>query len=136
MAARWLLKSEPDEYSFEDLERDGRTVWDGVRNAVAARNMRQVQPGDDLFFYHTGKQRAIVGVARAESEAYPDPDADEERWVVFELSPVRRLPRPVSLTEIKAVDEFDDWELVRQPRLSVMPVPGPVWSRILEMSEG
>ncbi|NIR42511.1 MAG: EVE domain-containing protein [Gemmatimonadetes bacterium] len=136
MGAKWLLKSEPDEYSFDDLEREGRAVWDGVRNAVALRNMRQVQAGDGAFFYHTGKERAIVGVARIESDPYPDPDADDEKIVVFEVSPVRRLARPVTLAEVKAADELDDWELVRLPRLSVMPVPERLWSRILEMSDG
>ena len=134
MAAYWLLKSEPGDYSFDDLERDGHAVWDGVKNAVALRNLREVRPGDLAFFYHTGKEKAIVGVARIESEAYPDPDADDDRLLVFDISPTERLPRPVSLAEIKGDAEFAGWELVRLPRLSVMPVPESLWSRTLAMS--
>jgi len=131
----WLLKSEPSEYSFADLERDGRAVWDGVRNPVALKHMRQVEPGDEAFFYHTGKERAIVGIAQVESAAYADPEADDERIVVFEVSPQRRLDQPVSLSSIKAAGEFVGWELARVPRLSVMPVAEDDWRRILAMSE-
>lgn len=131
---RWLLKSEPDDYSFADLEREGRAVWDGVRNAVALKHIRAVKPGDQAFFYHTGKEKAIVGIARVETEPYPDPHGDDERLAVFELSASRRLAAPVSLAQVKASGEFDSWELVRVPRLSVMPVPAAVWSRVLEMS--
>lgn len=134
MGSYWLLKSEPGDYSYDDLERDGRVVWDGVKNAVALRNMREVQPGDLAFFYHTGKEKAIVGIARIESGAYPDPEVDDDRLVVFDLSPGERLPRPVSLAEIKGDAEFADWELARLPRLSVMPVPEALWSRALAMS--
>lgn len=134
--SHWLLKSEPDEYSFSDLEQDGRAVWDGVRNPTALGHMRSVKPGDLAFFYHTGKERAIVGIARLETSAYPDPEGGDERIVVFDLSPVRRLANPVSLAEIKAAGQFDSWELVRVPRLSVMPVPADTWSRILELARG
>jgi predicted RNA-binding protein with PUA-like domain len=134
MAAYWLLKSEPGDYSFDDLERDGRTVWDGVRNAVALKYMRQVQPGDRAFFYHTGKERAVVGVARVESQAYPDPEAGDDRFVVFEISAEERLSQPVGLDRIKASRQFEGWELVRLPRLSVMPVPEDHWHRVIGMS--
>jgi predicted RNA-binding protein with PUA-like domain len=130
----WLLKSEPDDYSFADLERDERAVWDGVRNPVALAHMRRIQPGDLAFFYHTGSERAIVGVARAESGAYPDPRADDERIVVFELSGRKRLRHPVTLKQIKESGEFRDWELVRIPRLSVMPVSKRLWDRVIAMS--
>lgn len=132
--SKWLLKSEPDDYSFADLEREGRAVWDGVRNPVALKHIRAMKPGDTAFFYHTGKQKAIVGVARVETRAYPDPNADDERRLVFELSPRRRLAIPVTLAEIKAASDFGSWELVRVPRLSVMPVPPAIWSRVVEMS--
>ena len=132
--SKWLLKSEPEDYSFGDLEREGRAVWDGVRNPVALKHIRAMKPGDTAFFYHTGKQKAIVGVARVETRAYPDPNADDERRLVFELSPKRRLATPVTLAEIKAASGFGSWELVRVPRLSVMPVPPSVWSRVVEMS--
>lgn len=131
-----MLKSEPDDYSFNDLESEERAVWDGVKNPAALKHMRKVKPGDQAFFYHTGKEKAIVGIARIETAPYRDPDADDERLVVFELSPSRRLPNPVTLADIKAAGEFDDWELVRVPRLSVMPVSDSIWRRVLAMAEG
>lgn len=136
MANYWLLKSEPGEYSFEDLEREGRARWDGVSNAVALKHMRLVRPGDKALFYHTGKVKAIVGIARVESGPYPDAEGENERLVVFDLRAERKLATPVTLARIKADREFRDWELVRMPRLSVMPVPRPLWSRVLEMSKG
>ncbi|MEE9132454.1 MAG: EVE domain-containing protein [Gemmatimonadota bacterium] len=135
MADYWLLKSEPGDYSYADLERDGHAIWDGVRNPAALKHIRQLSAGDQAFFYHTGKERAVVGIVQVESEAYPDPDAGDERLVVFEVSPLRRLPQPVSLARIKASEGFESWELVRVPRLSVMPVPKRLWLEILSMSE-
>ena len=132
MADTWLLKSEPDDYSYGDLEKDGRTVWDGVANNLALKHIRQMKPGDEAFFYHTGSERAIVGVARVESEPYPDPDADDEKLLVFDVGPVRRFDKSVTLSEIKESGEFDEWELVRIPRLSVMPVPSEARAWILD----
>ncbi len=134
MPGYWLLKSEPGDYSYDDLERDRRAVWDGVKNPVALKHMRRVRPGDLAFFYHTGKQKAIVGIARVETEAYRDPDHDDRRLVVFDISPKQRLQQPVTLSRIKSRKRFGDWELVRVPRLSVMPVPQETWTQILEMS--
>jgi predicted RNA-binding protein with PUA-like domain len=133
MSAYWLLKTEPSDYSFADLEEDGRTVWDGVKNAVAQKHMRAVEAGDQVLVYHTGKEKAVVGIARIECSAYPDPHA-EGSLVTFEISPLERLPRPVTLAEIKASGEYDEWELVRLPRLSVMPVPKRIWSSIVRLS--
>jgi predicted RNA-binding protein with PUA-like domain len=133
MSAYWLLKTEPSEYSYDDLVREGRAVWDGVRNPVAQKHMRAVRPGDQAFIYHTGKEKAVVGIARVESSAYPDPESDAD-LVVFEISPLDRLHRPVTLAEMKASRKFDDWELVRIPRLSVVPVPRSTWSGIVKMS--
>ena len=133
--SKWLLKSEPNDYSFDDLEREKRAVWDGVKNPVALKHMRNVQPGDQAFFYHTGKEKAIIGIAKVEIAAYPDPDADDERLVVFEISPARRLASPVTLAAVKAAGEFAGWELVRVPRLSVMPVSDSIWSRVLAMAK-
>jgi predicted RNA-binding protein with PUA-like domain len=133
MPGYWLLKTEPGDYAYDDLVEEGRAVWDGVRNPVAQKHMRAVEPGDEAFVYHTGKERAVIGIARVESSAYADPAGDAE-LVVFEISPLERLQRPVTLAEIKASREFDDWELVRIPRLSVMPVPKRTWSSILKMS--
>jgi predicted RNA-binding protein with PUA-like domain len=134
VAAYWLLKSEPNDYSYDDLEREGQAVWDGVKNPLALKHMRQVQPGDRVLFYHTGKEKAIVGIARVETAAYPDPEVDDERRVVFEVSPLDRLARPVTLSQVKKSEGFADWELVRMPRLSVMPVSSGIWERILELS--
>jgi predicted RNA-binding protein with PUA-like domain len=133
--SKWLLKSEPNDYSFDDLEREQRAVWDGVKNPVALKHMRKVKPGDEAFFYHTGKEKAIIGIARIETAAYPDPEAEDGRLVVFEVSPARRLASPVTLAEVKATGDFADWELVRVPRLSVMPVSKAIWSRILAMGK-
>jgi predicted RNA-binding protein with PUA-like domain len=118
----WLLKTEPSSYSYADLERDRRTTWDGVSNPVALRNLRSMKQGDECFIYHTGDEKRIVGVAKVAKAAYPDPKADDPKLVVIDLTPIRALKRPVTLAEIKADKRFASWELVRQPRLSVMPV--------------
>jgi predicted RNA-binding protein with PUA-like domain len=130
---RWLLKTEPGDYSWADLARDGGTVWDGVGNHLALIHMRQVRPGDRALVYHTGKERAVVGVARVTSEPYPDPERDDPKRVVFDIEPERRFERPVALQEIKAEPVFEGWDLVRNPRLSVMPVPRGMWERLLRM---
>lgn len=134
--ARWLVKTEPEEYSFQDLQEAGRDVWDGVRNALALKHMRAMNVGDEVLVYHTGKERAIVGVARVVREAYPDPEAGDERWIVVDLEAVRPLARPLPLPEIKEDPAFAQWELVRISRLSVMPVPDPLWERIMAMASG
>ena len=118
----WLLKTEPSSYSYADLERDRRTTWDGVSNPVALRNLRSMKQGDECFIYHTGDEKRIVGVAKVAKEAYSDPNTNDPKLVVIDLTPVRALKRPVTLAEIKADKRFANWELVRQPRLSVMPV--------------
>jgi predicted RNA-binding protein with PUA-like domain len=132
----WLLKTEPDDYRWEDLERDGRTVWDGVANPTALRHLRAVSPGDRALVYHTGGERAAVGIARAVSGPYPDPRAGDPKLVVFDLVPERRLPRPVTLAAVKADPAFAGFDLVRLPRLSVMPVPPALWDRIVAMGGG
>lgn len=131
----WLLKSEPGDYSYDDLERDGTTVWDGVANFTALRHMRDVRKGDRALIYHTGKQRAAVGTAKVLSDAYPDPRSDDPRIVVFDVEADERLPRPVTLAEVKADPAFADFDLVRLPRLSVMPVPPDLWRRIFGKAE-
>lgn len=130
--AYWLLKSEPEDYSYADLVRDGRGRWDGVRNPRALKNIRQMKPGDLAFFYHTGKERAIIGIAEVMTLPFPDPDADDPKLVVVDVAPREQLTKPVTLAEVKSWPEFADWELVRQPRLSVMPVPEAAWHRILQ----
>ena len=130
--ARWLLKTEPGEYSWGDLERDGRTRWDGVTNPLALQHACRVRSGDEVVVYHTGSERAAVGLARIVSDPYPDPAAGDDRLVVFDLEPVRRLARPVTLAELKADPAFAGFDLLRLPRLSVMPVPAGLWRRLLE----
>jgi len=132
MPGRWLLKTEPEEYAYDDLERDGRTVWDGVRNPAALLNLRAMREHDACLIYHTGAERAVVGVGRIASAPYPDPGHPSR--VVVDVVPVRRLPRPLALAAVKADPRFAGWELVRQPRLSVMPVPPALWDAILQMA--
>jgi predicted RNA-binding protein with PUA-like domain len=131
----WLLKTEPGDYAYDDLERDRRTVWDGVGNNLALQHMRAVRKGDRAIVYHTGKERAAVGLARVASDPYPDPRGDDPARVVFDLTPDRRLPRPVTLAAIKAEPAFAGFDLVRISRLSVMPVPSALWDRLLAMGE-
>jgi len=131
--AHWLVKTEPSTYSFADLERQKKAVWDGVANAVALKHLRAMAPGDDVLIYHTGDVKAAVGLARVVSEPYADPKAGDPKLAVVDLAPVRRLARPVTLAEVKADPAFSDFALVRQGRLSVMPVPPPLWQRLLAL---
>jgi predicted RNA-binding protein with PUA-like domain len=133
MPKRWLFKTEPDEYSYDDLERDKKTVWDGVSNNLALKNLREVRLGDHILIYHTGNERAIVGLAEALTDAYPDPSENDEKSVVVKIKPKRRFARPVTLAEIKASDGLKEFELVRLPRLSVMPVSKEHWEVLQEM---
>lgn len=127
------MKTEPATFSWEDLVRDGRTVWDGVRNHQAAKNMRSMKKGDFVFVYHSGHEKGVVGIAKVTKEAYPDPTAKEGSWVVVDLVPVKALRRRVSLAEIKAVPALSDMKVVRQGRLSVSPVSAKEWKRIVKM---
>lgn len=127
----WLLKTEPSTYSYADLEREGKAVWDGVSNPVALKHLRAMAVGDQCFVYHTGDEKRIVGVARVTQSAYPDPKVNDPRLVVVDLAPVERVTRPVALAEVKADSRFADWELVRIGRLSVMPVSAERWRWIL-----
>jgi predicted RNA-binding protein with PUA-like domain len=132
--AHWLFKEEPDHYSYSDLERDGATLWDGVTNNLARQNLRNVRKGDRIFYYHTGKEKAVVAEMRAESDAQADPQGDDPKAVLVKVQPVRRLQHPVSLGRIKADTELAGWDLVRLPRLSVMPVSAEQWRRVEELS--
>jgi predicted RNA-binding protein with PUA-like domain len=132
--ARWLFKSEPSCYSFDDLRRDGSTLWDGITNAMARIHLRKVSPGDQILFYHTGGEKAVVGVMKATSGPRPDPNADDDKSVAIEVKAVRALPHPVSLARIKAEPKLASWDLVRQSRLSVMPVTDAQWQRIEELA--
>jgi predicted RNA-binding protein with PUA-like domain len=127
---RWLVKEEPEHYNYAQLERDGGTVWAGVRNPLAQKHLRGIRKGDRIFYYHTGKEKAVVAVAAAASDAYPDPADRTGALHVVDVKPVKRLPRPVTLAEIKADKAFAGFPLVRMSRLSVMPVSDEEWARI------
>lgn len=128
MPNHWILKTEPTTYSHADLVRERRTTWDGVANPVALKHLRAMRPGDEVMIYHTGKEKAVVGLARVA--------ADDPKLGVVTLEAGRALPRPVTLAEIKADKAFADLGLVRQGRLSAMPVPQAQWERLLRMSSG
>jgi predicted RNA-binding protein with PUA-like domain len=133
--AHWLFKTEPDCYSFDDLERDGSTLWDGITNALARKHLRQAQPGDRVWYYHTGGEKAVVGEARVVGGPQSDPTADDDaNGVAVTVKPVRRLAHPVTLARIKADKLLASWELVRLPRLSVVPVTPEQWSRVEELA--
>ena len=131
--ALWLCKIEPDCYSFDALVRDGETLWDGVSNALARKRLRQMKPGDRVLYYHTGKEKAVVGEMVVAGEPQPDPKSDDEAAVAVAMRPVRKFSRPVSLADIKADKLLAGWDLVRMPRLSVVPVTESQWKRVEKM---
>ncbi len=130
MPRRWLFKTEPNEYSYNDLEQEKKAVWDGVTNNLALKNLREVRLGDEVLLYHSGDEKAIVGIAEAITDAYPDPNETDDKIVVVNIKPKRRLPQPLTLLEIKAIEELSDFDLVRLPRLSVMPVSIVQWRHL------
>jgi len=132
--AYWLFKEEPSHYSFSDLVHDKSAVWEGVENNLALKHLRSVAKGDSVFYYHTGDEKAVVGIMKVTRAAYPDPKRDEPKLVVVDVSPVRALDRPVALAEIKANRKLADLALVRISRLSVMPVSADHWAEIEKMS--
>jgi predicted RNA-binding protein with PUA-like domain len=132
VARHWVLKTEPSEYGFPDLVRDRRTRWEGVSNPVALKHLRSMLEGDDALIYHTGNEKAVVGLARVASAPYPDPK--NPKLVVVDVEPVKPLPRTVPLAEIKAETAFAELGLVRVPRLSVVPVEPAQWKRLLAMA--
>jgi predicted RNA-binding protein with PUA-like domain len=132
MARHWVLKTEPSEYAYADLVRDRRTRWEGVSNPVALKHLRSMLEGDEALIYHTGNEKALVGLARIASAPYPDPS--DPKLVVVDVEPVRPLPRAVPLAQIKAEPAFAELGLVRVPRLSVVPVEPAQWTRLLGMA--
>jgi predicted RNA-binding protein with PUA-like domain len=132
--AQWLVKEEPEHYSYDQLERDGKTVWAGVRNPLAQKHLKSIRRNDRVFYYHTGKQKAIVAIAKASTDAYPDPADPTGTLFVVDLVPVSTLNRPVTLAEVKALPAFASFPLTRMPRLSVMPVTDDEWTRLEKMS--
>lgn len=132
----WLVKQEPEDYSWDDFVRDGRTAWTGVRNYAARNNLKAMQSGDSVLFYHSGEAKSVVGLARVARAAFPDPTADEAGWVAVELTPVEALPKPVTLAQIKAEASLQKIGLVRQSRLSVMPLQPAEFARIRKLGQG
>ena len=134
MANFWILKTDTDTYPFDQLVRERRAVWDGVTNALALKHIRGMAKGDQAFIYHSGDEKALVGLARIVSDPYPDPKATDAKLTVVDIEAGDRLPRPVTLAEVKADPAFADLGLVRMSRLSVIPVPPEQWKRLLGMA--
>jgi predicted RNA-binding protein with PUA-like domain len=134
VAGYWILKTDADTYPFEQLERERRAVWDGVTNALALKHIRSMAKGDHALIYHSGDDKALVGLARIVSDPYPDPKSDDPRLVVVDIEAGRWVPRPVTLAEVKADPAFADLGLVRMSRLSVIPVPPDQWKRLLSLA--
>ena len=131
----WLVKSEPSEYSYDDLERDGRTYWDGVRNYAARKNLKDMKVGDKVLFYHSVNEKAVVGISTVVKEFYQDPTTEDERWVAVDLAADKKLSEPVTLSQIKSEPTLSEIALVRQSRLSVMPLEAAAFSKIVDMSK-
>jgi len=134
--AQWLVKEEPEHYSYDQLVKEKTTIWAGVRNPLAQKHLRSFKRGDRVFYYHTGKEKAIVAIATAASDAYPDPKDASGKAHVVDIAPVKKLPRPVTLAEIKAEPLLAKLEMLRQSRLSVTPVREDEWKILLEMGAG
>ena len=134
MANRWLFKTEPSVYSFQQLQRDKKTIWDGVKNNLALKNLKDISKGDEILIYHTGDEKAAVGVARALSGAYPDPSKKDPKLLVVDIEALKLLPRPVTLAEVKANKKLANFDLVRLSRLSIMKVSDEQWDTIQGMA--
>jgi len=134
MPSYWILKTEPSAYSYGQLARDRNTTWDGVKNPLALKHLRAMQPGDEVLIYHTADERQCVGRARVTSASYPDPKRQDPKLAVVDLEAGAPLARPVTLAEIKADQSFGSLPLVRMPRLSVVPVTPAQWKRLLELA--
>jgi predicted RNA-binding protein with PUA-like domain len=134
MPNHWLFKTEPEDYSYDDLERDQRVMWSGLRNSVTLKNLREVRIGDQILIYHEGDENAVIGIAEALTDAFPDPREDDASVVVVEIKPKRKFAQPVLLAEIRALDDLCDFDPARLPLLSVMPVSNAQWQAIQELS--
>jgi predicted RNA-binding protein with PUA-like domain len=135
MANRWLFKTEPSVYSFQQLEKDKKTMWDGVKNNLALKNLKDISRGDEILIYHTGDEKAAVGVARALGGAYPDPSKKDPKLLVVDIEALKPLPRPVTLAEVKANKKLANFDLVRLSRLSIMKVSDDQWNTIEGMAK-
>ena len=134
MMARWLVRSEPGTYSFDDLKRDGKTAWDGVRNNTAALHLKAMKVGDEVFFYHSGEGKEVVGVAKVAKESYLDPTDPAGRFVAVELAYVRPLKTPVTLVQMKAEPALAQMAMIKLSRISVSPVTDAEWAKVLQMA--
>jgi predicted RNA-binding protein with PUA-like domain len=135
MGNRWLFKTEPSVYSFQQLEKDKKTMWDGVKNNLALKNLKDISRGDEILIYHTGDEKAAVGVARALGGAYPDPSKKDPKLLVVDIEALKPLPRPVTLAEVKANKKLANFDLVRLSRLSIMKVSDDQWNTLEGMSK-
>ena len=129
----WLVKSEPNKYSWDDLVRDGSTYWDGVRNYMARNNLQAMKKGDLALYYHSNEGKEVVGVARVIRESYPDPTTDDERWVVVDVEPVKAFVAPVTLAQVREDPELQEIAMLRYNRLSVVPITRPEFRHILKL---
>ena len=136
MATRWLFKTEPSVYSYQQLEKDKKTMWDGVANNLALKNLKDIKKGDEILIYHTGDEKTAVGVARALSVAYPDPSKKDPKLLVVDIEAVKPLPKPVTLAEVKANKKLANFDLVRLSRLSIMKVSDEQWEILEGMAKG
>jgi predicted RNA-binding protein with PUA-like domain len=136
MATRWLFKTEPSVYSYQQLVKDRKTVWDGVANNLALKNLRDIEKGDQIFIYHTGDEKAAVGIAKSLSKAYPDPEKNDPKLLVVDIESVRELPRPVTLAQVKAHPKLKNFDLVRNSRLSIMKLSDEQWEIMEGMAKG
>ena len=136
MATRWLFKTEPSVYSFQQLQKDKKTMWDGVANNLALKNLKDIKKGDLIFIYHTGDEKQAVGIARALSGAYPDPSKKDPKLLVVDVEPVKALPQPVTLAQVKADKKLANFDLVRNSRLSIMKVTDEQWEIMEGMVRG
>jgi len=135
MANRWLFKTEPSVYSFQQLQKDKKTMWDGVKNNLALKNLKDIKKGDEILIYHTGDEKAAVGVARALGDAYPDPSQKNPKLLVVDIEAVKPLPRPVTLAQVKANKKLANFDLVRLSRLSIMKVSDDQWETLEGMAK-
>ena len=136
MATRWLFKTEPSVYSYQQLVKDRQTMWDGVANNLALKHLKDIEKGDEIFIYHTGEEKAAVGVAKALGGAYPNPGQDNPKLLVVDIEAVRALPKPVTLAEVKAHAKLKNFDLVTNSRLSIMKVTDEQWKIMEGMAKG
>lgn len=135
-SGHWMVKQEPETYSWDDFVKDGKTDWSGVRNYQARNNLREMKAGERVLFYHSGKDKAVVGIAEVVKSAYPDPTTDDEQWVAVDLKPVRALKNPVPLAAIRYDKRLADLPLIRQSQLSVMPLTKDEFDTIVATGDG